>query len=156
MTLQFEDGRTFAHGACGYEARLGAPYDVYPRPFLTIRVEGHRFDAVLDTGGFFLILKPEVAEHINLQPADGALFEGMGIRGGSYDGHMHPVTLTLEGERGDTFDIEVTAFVPIDFPDRHPNFLGWPLCLERFRFALEPNPSDPTNGWFHFGPIDEG
>lgn len=154
MTLQFTDGRAFARGACRFQARPATSRDVYVRPFLAMSVEGQLLDAALDTGGFFLILNAELAELLSLHPSDGEPFSGLLIRGVSYNGHSHRVTLTLEAERGDSFDVEVIAFVPIHFGD-YPNFIGWSLCLERFRFAFEPNASDPTDGWFHFGPIDQ-
>ena len=152
MTLSFTDGSSFALGACRYMARRAASGNIYVRPFLSIAVEGQYIEAAIDTGGFFLILNPEIGDLLMLEPNNGEHFDNR-VPGVSYKGCLHRVELTLVAERGESFDVEVTAFVPEGFGD-FPNFLGWALCLERFRFAFEPDAIDPTDGWFHFGPID--
>ena len=153
MTLQFADGEVFCQGACRYLAKPAATGDSYIRPFLSIAVEGQTIEVAVDTGGFFLILHPEIAELIGLLPENGEPLDALIIRGQRSPGHLHRTTMTLEAQRGDTFDVEVTALVPTGNWD-YPNFLRWPFCLERLRFAFEPDVYDPAIGWFHFGALD--
>ena len=154
MTLAFADGTSFSRGACRYLAHPASPGDTYIRPFLSIVVEGQPLEANVDTGGFFLIINPEIAELVGLSPDNGEPLNALIIRGTRTPGHLHRVTMTLEAQRGEPLDVEVTALVPEGEWD-YPNFLGWPFCLERLRFAFDPNAADPADGWFHFGALDE-
>jgi len=153
MLLRFSDGTAFTSGACHYISRPAALGNRYVRPFLTVRVGDYAFDAAVDTGGFFLILTPDAASSIQLNPAYGDPFVGLFLRGETYSGSLHRVELIIPAEHGETLTIEVTAFVP-DREFDGPPFLGWPLCLERFRFAFQPSVGDPYDEWFHFGPLD--
>lgn len=153
MTLQFADGTPFSQGACRYQAKPAATGDTYIRPFLSVKVEGQPIEVAVDTGGFFLIIHPELAELIGLISEDGEPLDALIIRGQRVPGHLHRANMALEAEQGDTFDVEVTVLVPQGDWD-YPNFLGWPFCLERLRFAFAPDVYDSSNGWFHFGALD--
>ena len=153
MLLHFSDRSPFSSGACHYLSRRAAPGNHYERPFLSVSVDGHEFDAAVDTGGFFLILDPDLARSMGVEPEQGVDFDGLQLRGVTYRGRLHRVPIKLEAEHGESLEVSVTAFVPFGYYNA-PNFLGWPLCLERFRFAFEPSASDPREGWFHFGAID--
>ena len=151
MLLNFSDNRSFSCGACRYLSfRVG---NLYERPFLNVQIGDVEFDAAVDTGGFFLILDPDTARDCGLVPEDGEDFDELELRGYRYQGKMHRATIKLFAEEGEDLEIDVVAYVPLGFYNA-PNFLGWPLCLERLRFAFEPSAADPRDGWFHFGPLD--
>lgn len=154
MALFLEDGSPFSCGACHYFAQPAAPGDSFIRPFLSIFVEGYPLQAAVDTGGFFLILSPKIAGLIGLIAEEGEHFNNLVFRGMRTTGHLHRVTVTFDAEYGEPFNVDVTALVP-EGEWRYPNFLGWPFCLEKLRFAFDPNPNDPTDGQFHFGPLGE-
>lgn len=153
MLLHFSDSTAFSSGACRYLARTAARGNLWERPFLTVSIGDNSFDAAVDTGGFFLILDPDLAREFGIDPKEGCEFGGLELRGSSYKGKLHRVPIVLHAEQGESLEVEVTAFVPVG-PYNAPNFLGWPLCLEKFRFAFEPSASDPREGWFHFGALD--
>lgn len=123
MTLNFADGTAFSQGACRYTAKPAASGDTYVQPFLSISVEGQPIEVAVDTGGFFLILHPEIAELVGLNALDGEPLDALIIRGQKVPGHLHRATLTLEAQQGDRFEVEVTALVP-DGDWDFPNFLG--------------------------------
>ena len=151
MLLNFYDGNVFSCGACRYlSRRVGSKYE---RPFLAIEVNGLEINAAVDTGGFFLILDPDIARDCGLVPEDGENFDELELRGQRYRGKMHRVTIKFSAQEGEHLEIDVVAYVPLGFYNA-PNFLGWPLCLERLRFAFEPSAADPRVGWFHFGALD--
>ena len=153
MTLAFNDGSSFSCGACRYFLKPAAPGDTYLRPFIDITVAGRSVEASFDTGGFFLILNSQIAELLSLRHDDGES-ETLQIRGVLAKGHLHRVTMTLEADWGESRDFDITAFVPDNLLNI-PNLLGWTGCLERLRFAFDPNASESADGWFHFGPLDD-
>ena len=113
---------------------------------------------MVDTGGLYLLCSPELADLLGL--SDASLVEKdvrMKIpRFGNVKGDLCLTTLTLMAEEGSGFELEVTAFVPKRLPssgqDYPPAIMGLWQCLEKIRFAVDPN-SDT----FYFGTLgDEG
>lgn len=101
-------------------------------------------DAVLDTGAPYFVCGPELAEGLGLDPSDEIGRQSMIIRGAEVEGFLSRVNLELIAEEGTSRKIDVTAFVPldpIDWPESRPNFIGYKSCLDRLRFAVDPQSS---------------
>jgi len=55
MLLSFEDGRPFAHGACPFVYRPATERETVHRIFVPVQIEGIQTEAVVDTGGVYLV-----------------------------------------------------------------------------------------------------
>ncbi|HKV39787.1 MAG TPA: hypothetical protein VJX67_11290 [Blastocatellia bacterium] len=145
MPLSFNSGERFATGAVRYLLTRRNP------THLTTEVEiaGHKTEAILDTGAPYLICSPELSEQLSLDPADALQSLEILIRGARIGGGLHRVELILLATAGASLSIEATAFVPdarLNFGVNHPSFIGYIGCLERLRFAI-----DPQTERFYFG-----
>jgi len=96
---------------------------------------------VVDTGGAFLLLDPQLAASLELERADAIGYERIQIRGFLHRGTVHRVPVTLLARAGESLTFEATAFVP-ELQDGEtwplPSYLGWQGCLDRIRFAVDP------------------
>jgi hypothetical protein len=108
--------------------------------------------AVVDTGGAFLLLDPQIAASMGIERADALGFERIQIRGFVQRGTVHRVPVTLLARAGESLTFEATAFVP-ELEDGEPwplpSYLGWQGCLDRIRFAI-----DPVDEVVYFGAAD--
>jgi hypothetical protein len=152
--LYFADRRSFASGACHYAESLTKEAEGTPRIFVPVQVEHlPPLLAVVDTGGVWFVCDPEIAEELSLGVARIRPTESLTIRGHTFQGSLHRVSLVLKAEEGESLTLEVTAFVP-HLQHREawhlPSFLGLNGCLERLRFAV-----DPGTNTFYFGPLSE-
>lgn len=102
------------------------------------------FDALLDTGAEWCVLRPEVAEALGYDPTPDPDVPGLLTRFGTMRGRLVRVPFRFEAEDGDQLDVDTTSFIATDWPG--PVVIGWRGCLERIRFALDPN-----NNLFYFG-----
>lgn len=155
MLLQFSDDRVFARGACPYEYRPATEREMSPRILIEVEIEGVRTQAMVDTGGVYLICHPEFAELLDLD--DTVLVEKkihMAIpRYGRVEGNLYFVSLTLLAEEGYSCEWQVTAFVPRHLTSNAPVFpsvMGLHGCLEKLRFAV-----DPSTDTFYFGTLSD-
>ena len=149
MVLQFADGRPFATGACPYWDQLSPDRTGTPRIIVAVWIGGSQTQAVVDTGGVYLVCDPEIPDLLDLDPSTSLGVAVLNIRGYEYVGDLQRLTVTLPAEEGESFELEVTAFVPRLDPGqewRFPSFLGLQGCLEFLRFAV-----DPGANVFHFG-----
>ncbi|MDH3605006.1 MAG: hypothetical protein OEU26_35870 [Candidatus Tectomicrobia bacterium] len=152
MPLTFPDGQAFATGAAPYGYRSATPQETTPRVVLSVEIEGFKTEAMVDTGGVFLVCHPEVALQARLETSDAVsdtleiLFRGVFVRG-----RLYRLNLTLVAEIGTTLDFQATVFVPESEDAEQwgeiPSILGMYGCLERIRFAV-----DPDTETFYFGP----
>ncbi|HEV7589055.1 MAG TPA: retropepsin-like aspartic protease [Longimicrobium sp.] len=143
--LQLPSGEPFATGECRCrlgEARSG---DLLTRLLIPIRLGEITTDAVLDTGGAYLILHPELAAELGLDRESGLSIERVSVRGNAIDGVLHRFPVTIPATSGDTLTFEATVFVPSHWD--LPTYMGWHGCLERLRIAV-----DPTAETLFFGP----
>lgn len=139
-------------GATGYRYTPVGEQDLSPRILVPVQIEEIETEAVVDTGGIYLICTPEIAKELQLDPGAALGRSELNIRGHSINGALYRVALTLIAEEGKGCVLEATAFVPDDDPLRIwdlPVFLGMQGCLERMRFAV-----DPKDERFFFGPIE--
>jgi len=153
MLLNFQDGRSFAQGACPFLYHPATEWDTTPRIIVTVQIEGIRTQTVVDTGGVYLVCDPEMAALLNLDPTSGLGTTKLNIRGHKVPGTLHRLSLTLLAEEGQSLELEATAFVPHLQPAEQwnlPSFMGLTGCLERLRFAV-----DPATDTFYFGALED-
>lgn len=147
-TLLHPSGTPFATGEC--RCTVGVPSgDRLTRLRIPLLLDAIRTDAVVDTGGAYLILPPELADVLGLEPDASHGRERISVRGIATDGWLHRCPVTLPAARGEAFTFQATAFVPSLRPGEEwllPLIAGWFGCLERFRFAV-----DPVNERLYFG-----
>lgn len=104
--------------------------------------------AMLDTGAQWCILPPFVAEALGCGFEPDPDVAPLSTRFGILHGRYERAALTFVAERGDGLVVDATFFVTADWPG--PPVIGWKGCLERIRFALDPDPELPT---FYFAPL---
>ena len=153
MLLKFEDGRSFAQGACGYRYCPATTREATPRIIVQVQIGDINTPAIVDTGGVYFICEPQIAELIDLDPAEALETDEVNIRGTKCSGALHRVSLTLQAQEGQSIELEVTVFVPSLQPHHEwdlPSFMGLSGCLERLRFAV-----DPVTDTFYFGALQE-
>ena len=156
MLLQFNDGHPFATGSASYRYSEVAGSGDASRILVQIEVDDEPFEAILDTGGGYLLCSPELAEGVAIDP-DNAL-DDLWIRlpGFRMRGTLHRLPITLKsdgGAWGEDYSLEVTAFFPdpnqpVDVDSLPYSYLGMHCCMERFRFAIDPCPGEER---FYFG-----
>lgn len=151
MRLRHSDGTPFATGSAALLHHPATEVEVVPRLFVNIHIDGIPTEAVIDTGGVYLICDPRIAEAAGMDQSTSLGWEQVVIRGQRHRGTLQRVLLTLPASAGDSLPVDVTAFVPELDPDEEwnlPTFLGWFCCLERLRFAV-----DPAAEVFYFGAL---
>lgn len=151
ILLRSADGKSFATGSIKYLYRPATEHEQTPRITVDVRIDTFQASAFIDTGGIYLICPPEIALTLSLPP-DGMLFrEHILLRGSRLAGTVYRVPLTFIADTGAGLEIEATAFIPDDQYlewGEFPCILGMQGCLERIRFAI-----DPQNEIFYFGEL---
>jgi hypothetical protein len=148
--LRTHDGNAFATGEARFGSRPAHPIDRLTRIHVQVQIGTLRADAVVDTGGAYLVLDPVVAARLVLGPA--VHNDRLVIRGFVVPGTVHRIPVTIPAEAGDPVSFEATAFVPELGPEEPwplPSYLGWQGCLDRIRFAI-----DPGDERVYFGAVD--
>ena len=153
MLLQFADGRHFATGAAPYAYRPATDREVSPRIIVSIRLGDIVTSAFVDTGGIYLWCPPHIAGDLGVDLEEGELVGPIRSARGQFEGILLRAPLTLFAEEGHSLVIEPTVFIPRlkpgeAWPEDFPCILGMQGCLERLRFAVDPN--DDT---FYFGEL---
>jgi hypothetical protein len=83
MTLAFPTGEPFARGVTGYDYRPATAHETTPRLVLEVAIEGILAEAVVDTGGVYLVCHPDIARRLSLTPAEALSgVQGILLRGG--------------------------------------------------------------------------
>ena len=150
--LRAASGEPFATGEAPWEARYALDGDKLTRLFIQVEIEGMPASAVVDTGGAYLILNPEVADRLRLGHQTLVHRDRLVIRGVSCTGTIHRVPVTLPATAGEPLTFEATAFVPeLEHGETWPlpSYLGWQGCLDRIRFAV-----DPADEVVYFGAVE--
>lgn len=139
--LRTASGKAFATGEAPGWIRHAHKGDRLTRLFIEVAVEGVPTNAVVDTGGAYLILDPEFAARLGLGWRSAMHPDRLMIRGLACWGTVHRVPVTLAATVGEPLTFEATAFVP-ELDDGEiwplPSYLGWQGCLDRIRFAVDP------------------
>jgi len=134
-----------------YQYRPATPQENTPLVVLAIAIEGIVVEAIVDTGGVYLLCHPRLARQLDIDasqavsPVIELLFRGVFLQG-----RLHRLSLTLLAEAGENLGFEATAFVPEQYEEEGwgdmPSILGFYGCLERIRMAI-----DPVTETFYFG-----
>ena len=69
MTLTFPDGERFAIGATPYQYRPATAHETTPRIILEVEIDGIQTEAVMDTGGIYLVCSPWIARLLHVEAA---------------------------------------------------------------------------------------
>jgi len=139
-----------ATGAISYQDRPATPQENTPQVVLEIAIEGIVAEAIVDTGGVYLLCHPRLARQLDMDASQAVspVIELL-FRGVSLQGRLHRMSLTLLAEVGENLGFEATAFVPEQDEEGWsdmPSILGFYGCLERIRMAI-----DPVTETFYFG-----
>ena len=144
MTLTLPDGERFATGSVTYQYRPATTHETTPRIILAVEIDGIITEAVVDTGGVYLFCNPHIARRLPLAPTEAMSgIQSILFRGVFVHGRLYRLTLTLLADAGDNLTMQATAFVPEPEEDEDwgdmPCILGFYGCLERTRFAVDPD-----------------
>ena len=154
MLLLFADQRPFATGAVGYSRLPIGGDESSLRLILPVRLNGIATEAVVDTGAPWVVCTPQVALELDLDDKNALYDVRLRIRGHTIHGNLHALRMEIPAYEGETLSADITAFVPdseyAEVWGTLPSFLGLTGCLERFRFAVEPNTET-----FYFGPASD-
>lgn len=137
-----------------YAFRPATERETIGRILLDITINDVRTTGALDTGGVYLVCAPPIASKLSLdlQTADAKDLVLL-IRGNRIAGSLHRVRVAIQSPQSSGILFEPLAFVPDDdepWPVGVPCILGMHGCLERLRFAI-----DPEHDEFHFDPLGE-
>lgn len=116
--------------------------------FVRLSPEGLNADllAQLDTAAAWTVVDRDVAAVMGLLDAEG-LGTRLSARGGSYEGKLVKLPITLVADEGSELRIDATVFVSEHW--QNGTFIGYGGLLQHIRFAI-----DPENNLFYFGPPD--
>lgn len=149
MLLTTANGDPFATGMASYSYRP-AINDISNRIMLQVSIEGILVEAIVDTGSPYVICPPYLSEVIGFDPATAIESIPYKIRGIDMRGNLYRVNVLFPAEAGDNLSVDATVFVPNqewqEAWGEFPAFIGLTGCLERMRFAV-----DPENDRFYFG-----
>jgi hypothetical protein len=144
--LKMLDGADFATGRARFLDEDANALEGTAKIFVKIEPSnlGSPVLAQLDTGSAWSILKPEIAEAMQLMNEEGQS-KTLSTRFGNIDGQLKRTNITILADDGNSMELEATVFVPTEWGAG--NFLGYGGLLERVRFAV-----DPQENLFYFGP----
>jgi hypothetical protein len=139
-----DDDTPFATGCTRYHNVMPTPSDETPKIMLWVNLgNGIRRRAMVDTGAPYLVLSPEIADLLDKDLSNECGHATLKIRGEPYQGRLVRHGMTLLAEEGEGCTIETTAFVPapeaIATWGDTPIVLGFYCCLDRLRFAIDPD-----------------
>lgn len=151
MLLTTKNDVPFATGMAPYSYRP-AINDISNRIMLQVQIGGVLVEAIVDTGSPYVICPPYLSEVIGFDPAYALESVPFQVRGISMNGNLYRVNVLFPAEEGDSLIVDATVFVPDQVWQetwgKSPAFIGLTGCLERMRFAV-----DPENDIFYFGSL---
>lgn len=135
-------------GACDYSDFYPGRKEPLARIYVPFRAQGAalRFMGLLDTGGHFFILNPQVIDLIAGSLSGGHDETSLLTAQGRLSGRLYRHRIELLAEEGDDLSLEATLLVSPDW--QGPSVLGYTGVLDRIRFAV-----DPESNRFYFGPL---
>jgi hypothetical protein len=107
---------------------------------------GLETQALLDTGAEWSVVGGDMADALSLT---GGAPMTMSTRFGKISGELHKIRFELLAEKGDSLEVQATAFVAAGFP--RDLVIGFRGFLESLRFALSPAVASGERNWFLFG-----
>jgi hypothetical protein len=134
-------------GVCDYSDFYPGRKEPLARIYVPFRPHGAgiRFVGLVDTGGHFCILGPEVVDLIGDSLSGGEATSLLTAQG-RLSGRLYRHRIELLAEEGENLDLEATVLVSPDW--RGPSVLGYTGFLDRMRFAI-----DPRANQFYFGSL---
>src|SRR5258706_13505107 len=110
MLLLDSDNRPFCTGVSSCTIRPAAPGESTNKLFVEIEVNGDRVRALVDTGGAYLVLDPDMAfaTGANLGSSMGEV--SLLVRGQSYKGFLYRLPVRFYAMEGDELQVDMTAF----------------------------------------------
>ena len=145
--------RAFAQGRCSCKSQPVTGAGKINRLVIPIAIDNLLIEqAVIDTGGAYFVIDPDLGGSLGLNPSSALLRERLRIRGEEYFGGLHRLSVTFVAEEGESLTFQATTFIPEPghgsvWPLPVP-YIGWQGCLERVRFAI-----DPDAGEMYFGAL---
>jgi len=150
--LNFADGQPFVTGSVPYF--IGEPGEkAAGRLLLKVSVEGLPTIAAVDTGGYYFVCHPGLAEALAPRLTDFLDQATLEIRGVKYRGTLYLLSVEIPASQGENLVVPATVFIPKLAHGqewRLPSFVGFAGVLDRLRFAV-----DPATDTFYFGPLEE-
>ncbi len=151
MHLSTANGELFTTGMASYSYRP-AINDISNRIILQVEIEGVFVEAIVDTGSPYVVCPPYISGLIGFDPStatESILFK---VRGIDMQGSLYRAAILFPAEKGEDLIVDGTVFVPDqewqEVWGEQPAFIGLTGCLERMRFAV-----DPENDIFYFGSV---
>lgn len=152
MLLSFDNGQPFATGRMPYDYPPPGSGEAAVRIVVTITIGSRQTRAILDTASPYVICDPRLIPFIPASPYTILEETLIQIRGTSVHGTLHRLPVTFLATDGDDLQVDATVFLPHpDYAESWgslPSFIGLTGCLERMRFAIDPNEDT-----FYFGPL---
>lgn len=152
--LFFSDGRVFASGSMPFYYPSSDRGEASSRILLTIEIAGQRTEAILDTGAPYVVCHPRLAPLLQVDSETALEDRNLLIRGSWVRGVLHRLPVRFPAEAGQDLYVDATVFLPDPAYaatwGNLPSFIGLSGCLERMRFAL-----DPDDDAFYFGPLEQ-
>jgi hypothetical protein len=113
-----------------------------PRIYVKFRPEGAKIPqvALLDTGAHYCILDRDLASVVGPHLTESLGKFAVRTAYGLVQGDLYTHRITLLADIGESLDVEMTLFIPPDWPG--PNFLGYMGAMDRVRFAIDPQVSE--------------
>ena len=153
MALRFPHGQACPTSATSYAYRPATSYETTPRVILDIAIEGIATEAMIDTGGAYLLCHPQLAAQLRLDVTDAMsnvvsiLFRGVLVRG-----RLYRLKSLCSRTKVRTCRFKRLPLFPSMTRQNNggeiPSILGFHGCLERIRIAI-----DPVTDTFYFGPM---
>jgi hypothetical protein len=149
MLLTTSSGEPFAAGVTSYSYRP-AINDISNRIIIQVEIGGVLVEGIVDTGSPYVVCPPYLTDVIGFDPVNAIESIPYRVRGELMRGNLYRVDILFPADDGEDILVDATIFVP----DReweaswgeHPAFIGLTGCLERLRFAV-----DPEKDLFYFG-----
>ena len=70
MALHFPDREVFTTSSAAYQYRPATPHETTPRVVIDVVIEGFPTEAMVDTGGIYLLCHPQLANQLSLDTSD--------------------------------------------------------------------------------------
>jgi predicted aspartyl protease len=138
---------SFAIGVASYSDHRPGRQEPLPRIYVPFRLDGVNtwHLALLDTGGHYCILSPELAEAMSDRLVHRLGPSELWTAQGRVQGALYRHRIELIAEEGVNLGVDATVLVSPAW--RGSTIIGYTGVLDRMRFAV-----DPQRNRFYFGP----
>lgn len=139
---------SFAIGVTSYSDHRPGRREPLPRIYVPFRPDGAKtwHLALVDTGGHYCILSPELAETVSDRLVHSLGQFELWTAQGLVQGTLYRHRIELMAEEGVNLGVDATILISPDW--RGSTIIGYSGVLDRMRFAV-----DPQRNRFYFGPL---